>query len=131
MKPAQMALVFAATTLSLSACNRKDDNTAGKGGNASLTCTPAHHGVSKNIINAKVYIKYNTLDLPGSFDDSMNCTIINNKPTATFPGLKTGNYYLYSRGLDTTIGVTVEGGLSFKISEENAQTITIPVTEGD
>lgn len=131
MKPVTLAIILTVGTLALSSCNRKDGDTAGKGGNASLSCSPAHHGSFKNIINAKVYIKYNAQDLPQSFDDSLQCNISNSKSTAMFSGLKKGNYYLYARGTDTTIGSIVEGGLPFNIAEESAQTVTIPVTEGD
>lgn len=131
MKSATFALILALAGSSLSACSRKDGGSAGKGGKASLSCSPAHHGSFRNIINAKVFIKYNAQDLPGSFDDSMNCSITNNKATATFSGLRTGNYYVYARATDTTIGSIVEGGIPFTLSEESAQAITIPVTEGD
>lgn len=131
MKSARIALLLTAGSLALISCSRKESGTAGKGGNASLSCSPSHHGAFKNIINAKVYIKYNTLDLPKNFDDSLQCSIRDNKATATFSGLKKGDYYLYARGTDTTIGSIVEGGRPFTISEESAQAVTILVTEGD
>ncbi|MGC4079322.1 MAG: hypothetical protein QM702_20235 [Rubrivivax sp.] len=124
-------LLLSALALSTASCSRKDDTSAGKGGNATLVCAPAHHGVYKNITNAKVYIKYNAQDKPAGYDDSATCVWTDGKPTATFSGLKTGNYYLYSNGYDTTVTSVVEGGISYQIKTETNQTVTIPVTEGD
>lgn len=127
-------------TLSAVACRKDDDNgqptdVAGKGGNATIVATLAHHNISKNITNAMVYIKYNTSDAPGNgvYDDSAVCTYPNSVPTATFTSLKKGSYYLYGRGLDTSIAQTVLGGTKYDVPDTTVQTYTVPVpvTEGD
>ena len=54
--------------ISLSACTRpENENTAGKGGDATLRIVPKHHNENKNIINGKIYIKYNAQDAPSTF----------------------------------------------------------------
>lgn len=113
------------------ACNRSDKNItiAGKGGNASIHIIPKHHDISKNIINAKVFIKYNTQNAPSSFDDSVVCENLSGVPTATFNGLKKGDYYIASIGYDTSIKQNVKGGIPYQIKEEAELTITVPVTE--
>ncbi|PZF73217.1 hypothetical protein [Taibaiella soli] len=119
------------------ACRKNDDNSnpAGKGGNATVITTLAHHQITKNIINGKVYIKYNTQDAPGNgiYDDSAICNIVNTVPTASFDSLKAGNYYLYGTGYDTSIARAVNGGISYSIPDNSTTTYTIqvPVTEGD
>lgn len=118
--------------LLLAACNRDDDkNTAGKGGNAVLRIVPKHHEVYKNIVDCKVYIKYNAQDAPASYDDSAVVLDMSGMPTATFSGLKTGNYYLYGYGFDTSIRQNVKGGIPYTIKSETTLDITLPVTEGD
>jgi hypothetical protein len=135
MKQTKKILVSSILGISLltAACNRDDDSgsTAGKGGDATLRITAKHHNVSKNIINCKMYIKYNTSETPASYDDSVNCNIIDQAPVGVFSGLKKGNYYLYSEGYDTSISQGVKGGMPYTISSEIDQSITLPVTEGD
>ena len=116
--------------ISLSACTRpENENTAGKGGNATLRIVPKHHSENKNIINAKIYIKYNTQDAPSTFDDSADCIMTSGVSTATFTGLKKGKYYLTGVGYDTSIKNTVKGGVPYTINEEVTLDIVVPVTE--
>jgi len=124
-------IIFPLLLILTSACNRtdKNENTAGKGGAATLHITPQHHG--KNIKNATIYIKYNATDAPASFDDSAKCVLADTVPVASFTQLKTGNYYLYGKGYDSAILQTVEGGINYRIEEEKEISIFIPVTEGD
>lgn len=110
-------------------CKRKENNTAGKGGSAVLTCIPEHHKVSKNIINGKIFIAYNKSDIPAFYDDSASCILIDGVPTATFNNLKTGKYYLLGTGFDTSINQAVKGGLSQEITQQTNFQISVPVTE--
>lgn len=111
-------------------CSRKEnDQTAGKGGNATLICVPKHHDVYKNILNGKIYIAYNVQDIPSFYNDSADCLVVDGVPTATFSGLKTGKYYLYGTGFDTSITKAVKGGLSYEIKQETSLQVTVPVTE--
>ena len=131
MKTLKTLTVMALLALTASCKREENDNTAGKGGNALLRCVPKHHNVSKNILNGKIFIKYNAQDAPASFDDSASCIMTDGQPMATFSGLKAGKYYLYGNGFDTSINQGVKGGLPYTISSETTLDVTIPVTEGD
>lgn len=120
----------------LSACKKDDPidpvspaGTAGKGGNATLKVTPKHHGIV--IDSCMVYIRYNTQDAATTYDDSTRVATENGGSTATFSGLKTGNYYLYGKGWDNSISMEVIGGLPYTITEEATLSVNLPVTEGD
>jgi hypothetical protein len=112
--------------ISILSC-RKEETLAGKGGNATLTITPQHHGL--NIANSKVYIKYNAKNTPSFYDDSVQTNMQNGIPKAIFTQLTKGDYYIYGIGIDTTIMQTVKGGIPYTIENETAQTIYLPVTE--
>lgn len=117
--------------LLLGACNAKDGEPkielAGKGGSAVVKAMPKHHGTS--IDSCMVYIKYNSQDVSSAYDDSVKCMQVDSVSTATFSGLKAGQYYLYAKGWDAGIGETVIGGLPYTITQENEQSVTVPVTE--
>jgi hypothetical protein len=106
---------------------RKEETLAGKGGHATLSITPQHHGL--NIANSKVYIKYNTKNTPAYYDDSVQTILQNGIPTAVLTELTKGDYYIYGIGIDTSIMQTVKGGIPYSIENETAQTIYLPVTE--
>lgn len=117
-------------TSTLISCTRKEkDESAGKGGNATLRIVPKHHNIGKNIINSKIYIKYNAQEASSSFDDSVVCTLADTVYMGTFSGLKKGNYYLTGTGFDTSINQYVKGGLPYIIKEEGSIDITLHVTE--
>lgn len=98
-------------------------------GNASLSGAVMHHNDS--IPNAKVYLKINALEFPGTFsglyDDSLVC---HEWQGYNFSHLKKGNYYLYSIGYDSSIHAPVSGGLPVKIDVAGKNIhIDIAVTE--
>lgn len=109
----------------------KDPTGAGKGGNAAVALYPQHHEVAKNIINAKLYVRYNTLDAPanGVYDDSVACSNQDSLVTGTFTGLKNGNYYFYATGYDTSVKQRVKGGMPYAISEQKNLSSRIAVSE--
>src|SRR5690606_2214161 len=111
----------------LPSCARDEDPIGGKGGNAVLNLHPRHHALY--IDSCTVYIKYNASEKPSSFDDSVECTMVNGVPTGTFSGLKPGNYFVYGKGWDTAIQESVVGGIPYKISEEKTFDIDLPITE--
>lgn len=133
MKDLKTLVLFASLFIAIGACKKKKDDEpkaiGGKGGSAVINATAKHHG--KNIDSCTIYIKYNATNMPSSYDDSVKCVMSNGKPVASFSGLKTGDYYLYGRGWDTSIHQTVVGGIQYTITSETAQDITVPVTEGD
>lgn len=120
-----IGLVSAATS-----CSRKEnEETAGKGGNTTLRIVPKHHLIAKNIINSKVFIKYNTQESTTSFDDSVVCTLSDSVYMGTFSGLKKGNYYIAGTGYDSSISQYVKGGLPYVITDDGTKDITLHVTE--
>ena len=130
MKRTFLCAALVMITAGIFSCNRDDNkSTAGKGGNATLSVVPKHHDVFKNLINCKVFIKYNASDAPSFYDDSVSTVQISDEPTAVFTGLKTGKYYLYGTGFDTSIKQGVSGGAPYTISSETALEVDLAVTE--
>ena len=119
------------TLLMFTACRTKDKIVPGKGGSAAVTAYPQHHLVAKNIINGKLYIRYNTLDAPAdsTYSDSVSCTNHDSLLSGTFTGLQNGNYYLYATGYDTSINQRVKGGIPYTITSQTAQNVNLPVSE--
>lgn len=108
---------------------------AGSGGDASVALFVKHHG---NLIPAaKVYVKYNSKEFPGSdvtkYDLSVVCGSSGHSAGhAHLKNLRWGDYYFYSEGFDSTISQKVTGGIALQIrrSERKKEiTLDIPVTE--
>lgn len=127
-----------AASLLLASCVRKQpvvaptpDPVGGKGGKSTLNIVPQHH--TKDIDSCMVYIKYDATNLPKSmiFDDSMKVVQDVGGPTATFTGLKQGNYYIYGKGWDPDIAEDVVGGQTFRIIDTLSYNLKLAVTEGD
>ncbi len=127
MKNIVTTFLVLACAVTLYSCERKEDEVAGKGGNATLKVTPQHH--ADNIDSCTVFLKYNAQDMPGSYDEEVKCVLENGIPVATFSGLKKGDYYVYGRGWDPDIEQVVVGGTPYKITEETTYNINVPVTE--
>lgn len=125
-------LLIAGTFLLLAAgCHPDKQDGPGKGGSATVVVYPQHHQVAKNIINGKVYVRYNTLDAPtsGVYDDSATCTNHDSLLSGSFPGLKNGNYYFYGTGYDTSVHQPVKGGTPYTITTQSSQNLALPVSE--
>lgn len=127
MKKVLATVLVIASVISIYSCERKNEEVAGKGGNATLKVTPQHH--AENIDSCTVYLKYNAQDMPGSYDEEVKCIVENGKPVATFSGLKKGDYYVYGKGWDPDFEQVVVGGTPYKITEETTYNINVPVTE--
>jgi hypothetical protein len=113
-------------------CKPQSNNSiGGKGGSGSVAVYPQHHEVAKNLVNMKVYVKYNTLDAPagGAYDDSLSCTNHDSLSSSTFTGLKNGNYYFYGYGYDTSVNKNVKGGSPFTLSAQSTVSLEIAVSE--
>lgn len=125
-------MIFCMSLMAIAGC-KHDDQTSigGKGGSATLKVYPQHHQVSEDLIDMKVYVKYNTQDAPanGLYDDSATCTYSAGKVEAVFSGLKNGDYYFYSHGYDTVYQQPVRGGTPYKLSKQETQDMTVPVSE--
>ena len=134
MRTLKLVVYSFALILMLYSCS--PDNSApiaGKGGNATLTLNLKHHGVGHNLINSKVYVKYNAQDVPSNrlYDDSLTAIedASDTLQIAVFSGLKNGNYYFYGTGYDTSIFKPVYGGIPFKITLQSTQAYDLPVSE--
>lgn len=127
------ALFFALTIIVLATGCKHDEPviSSGKGGMAAVDVYPQHHEVASNLINFKVYVKYNTQDAPtnGVYDDSLACTNANSLISCSFTGLKNGKYYFYGSGYDTSIKQNVKGGSPYIITEQKEQNFNLPVSE--
>ena len=124
-------LIFA-VALSAASCDYDDPTvfTGGKGGSTVINIVPRHHG--KPIEDCKIYIKYNAVDLPESYNDSAKVRLINGLPTAQFGGMRIGNYYVYGKGFDPEIGETVVGGSPITVNENGiTATFNLGVSEGN
>lgn len=115
--------------LLLAGCKKDESNEdiAGKGGHATLKITPQHH--ARNIDSCTIYVKYNTLDVAATYEDSVICIRENGKPVGTLTQLKKGKYYLYGYGWDPMLATAVKGGLPFVIAADSTYHINLSVTE--
>ena len=129
MKQATILLLAA---LVLFSCRTKDKIQAGKGGSAIINLYPEHHGIAKNLVNFKVYVKYGTNDAPASgiaYDDSVACSNHDMLISGTFAGLQNGDYYFYATGYDTSVKQDLHGGAPYTITEQNSQNVVLSVSE--
>jgi hypothetical protein len=108
---------------------------AGSGGNTTIVAKPQHHGVPIfNQLNYfdTAYVKFSTQNFPGpdpAFYDTLFAGA-SGEDHVTIPGMKTGYYYIWMAGFDTTIALRVTGGLPLKLTQASGQVnIIIPVTE--
>ncbi len=127
MKPHILFIVLIATF----GCSKPNNaiTGGGKGGNATLTVTPEHHG--EYVDSCTVYIKYGTNDKPSSnvYDDSVVCVlggVGDTTPVAVFNNLKVGLYYLYGSGYHPSYHAYVKGGIPWTISKEDNETAYLP-----
>jgi hypothetical protein len=136
MKPLRfnkILLVTAFAVLAAAGCKDDDDVmpepavVGGKGGNAMINLIPQQNYV--DVDSCMVYIKYNTLDMPLSYDDSVwVATPKNGRPTGTFSSLKRGNYYLYAYGWNKYNSEIVGGGMPYTITTDYVDAkVEIPV----
>jgi hypothetical protein len=108
--------------------DRGEPITGGKGGNTTLNITPV--AGNKILSNSMVYIEYAATNAPkdGIYDDSARSVMIDTLPVATFTNLKTGTYYLFITGYDTTRSPSYfEGGIMYRIEKEGTYRFLAPV----
>lgn len=136
MKPLRFNKILLAAAFSLvAAAGCKDDDNVmpeptvvgGKGGNATINIVPQQNYA--DIDSGMLYIKYNTLDMPLTYDDSVVVmTPKGGRPTATFSGLKKGKYYLYAYGWNKYNSEIVGGGIPYTITTDYVDArIELPV----
>jgi len=117
-------------------CKKKDECTAGQGGNLTIVAKTFHH--TKPIPGCTLYIKYCTQEYPGdnnysAYDKSYK--IANDTFQIAVNGLQNGEYYLYALGVDSALSPSnniVKGGIPFSTDQKDGTVyLTVPVTDGD
>lgn len=93
---------------------------AGTGGDATLVVFLKHHGnIIKNHVGwvDTVFVKFNTDELPGTKPSDFDTYFVGEagEDHVHCEGLKTGKYYIYGAGIDSTGPYRVTGGMSVKI----------------
>ena len=131
MKLSSVFFILLGCLATLESCkqNNAGPPTGGKGGKATLTVTPEHHG--QYVDSCTIYIKYATSDAPanGVYDDSARCVLADTTPVATFGQLTTGSYYIYGAGYHAGyVPPNVKGGLPVTISKEDTVNIYLPTS---
>jgi hypothetical protein len=116
-------LFFVPLALALTSCKKE-----GIGGSSTIATMAKHH--STPIPYAKVYLKYNAQESPGTdvtaYDDSLTTDA---EGHGHFEELEKGDYYVYGVGYDSSITAVVTGGVPVKLKKgEEAETV-VPVTE--
>src|SRR5947209_3385239 len=87
------------TSSILPSCKKKNECTGGSGGNLTIVAFPQHHGMTiynKGNYPDTVYVKYNTLDFPGTSPSAYNAIFVGDsgEDHVHITGLQCGNYYL-------------------------------------
>lgn len=124
-KKLELLLVGACALTLFTAC--KPD--PGLGGTAQIQMTVKHH--DELIPGAQIYILYGSKLSPGTspsaYDDFITAGV---DAKATFGELEKGDYYLFSRGYDSSIQDSVFGGIPISIKKKGEVVVTdVPVTE--
>jgi hypothetical protein len=108
---------------------------AGLGGNTTIVAKPQHHGAaiySQSNYPDTAYVKFNTQEFPGWNPSSYDALFAGAQGAdhVTIAGLKTGQYYIWMAGFDTTIAERVTGGLPVTLTQSSGIVEqVIPVTE--
>ncbi len=126
-------VLLAGLMLAIASCSKDGDKVANcrTCGDMKIIVDLKHH--NSLIDTGMVYIKYNTTEASGEYDDSAR--LIKNTSdyaTATFYQKRVGNYYIFAKGYDKKIHSDVAGGIPVRISYDYDNTgykTTIPVTE--
>ena len=108
---------------------------AGLGGNTTIAAKPQHHGVpiyNQAAYPDTAYVKFNRQDFPGPDPFSYDAIFagIPGEDHVKLTGLKTGYYYIWMAGFDTSIAQRVTGGIPFALTQSSGELdLIIPVTE--
>jgi hypothetical protein len=108
--------------LFLSACTKNK-----LGGDSEVKGFVMHH--SKFIGEARIFIKFNSSEFPGSDTSLYDVRIISDpKGYYSFKCYK-GNYFLFGKGYDILSKEKVSGGIPVKVRSKENLEMTIAVTE--
>jgi hypothetical protein len=125
-------LIF--TAFAIPACKKKDNCTAGTGGNLTIVASPKHHAIpipNKAGYLDTVYLKFNTQEMPATLADYDTLFVGEaGESHVHLEGLKCGSYYIFATGYDTTINARVRGGIPYSTDQNEGEIdLAIPVTE--
>jgi len=116
----------------------KDDGSCtygGTGGNTTIVAKPQHHGVpiiSKIGYVDTAYVKFNAVNSPGTNPSAYDLVIAGEEGEdhVHIPNMKTGKYYIYMTGFDSTIVQRVSGGIPVTITQSSGEVdVEVPVSE--
>jgi len=117
-------VLFLLASLVFISCEKNEEHN-GSGqvivtGKNKLIVSVMHH--TRSLSGIRVYLKYNATEYPGS-DTTIyeSKTTSDNSGIAVFENLFEGNYFLYGKGIDQGIGMTVIGAAPAVL---NSSTIT-------
>ena len=124
-------ILLLVVAFSIPSC-KKDTCKAGTGGNLTLKLNTKHH--DNYVYGLTVKLKFDTQDFPGEFgayDISKTAGV--NDSVIIFTSLQCGDYYIYGKGIDSTItsiDKTVKGGIPYTTSQgDGTIELALPVTE--
>ncbi len=125
MKVRYAVLVLLAVSV-ITACKKNQ-----LGGKSMVQGKVMHH--SKLIANARVFIKFNAKEFPGSdtskYDAKLSADASGSYSFSCYPG----NYFVYGFGIDLGVPAPhhVVAGIPVKVRQNETVKADIPVTEGD
>lgn len=96
-------------------------------GNSEIKGIVAHHG--RFIANARVFIKFNATELPGTDTLKFDVRVPANNAGEYVIKCYPGDYFLYGYGFDDQTGQKVAGGIHVKVRFNETVKTDVPVTE--
>jgi hypothetical protein len=126
------------TSISYDSDAEEDDGScqyAGTGGSTTIVAKPQHHGDPISGIAGwadSAFVKFNTQDSPGSNLANYDLVIAGEEGEdhVHIENMKTGKYYIYMTGFDSTILQRVSGGIPVIITQSSGEVdVVVPVTE--
>jgi hypothetical protein len=97
------------------------------GGKATIKGSVLHH--EKLIPKARIFIKFNTKEFPGTDTTSYDSKVVADANGNYTIECYKGNYYLYGVGYDDAIQLKVYGGLAVSIRNNETASTDVAVTE--
>lgn len=110
-------LIIFCLVLILSACQK-----AGTGGSARLNVFVLRAEEKSLVQGMKVRIRYNETEFPGRDSDLYNdFAKTDHHGKCNFSGLRKGNYFLYTEGLDSILLDSISGSSTFHINNKTGE----------
>jgi hypothetical protein len=97
------------------------------GGSSTIKGVVAHHG--KEIPNARVFVKFNAKEFPGSDTTKYDAKVKADANGNYIIKCYKGNYYLYGFGFDKGVPGSVSGGIPVNVRINEVIETVVAVTE--